>query len=239
MDGVGAYRSIVRLENRIRDQVKMIENELEAWHDSLPPWFSLGDRDISDEDASALLTLPPTDYIHPFIPTVLSCAYAARIQLWRISNPDVEKPPSRIFKIVATLVNMLLQIPKSADLMFIPNIWIAGLFLQNPEQRERLEGQIRKRIEDQEFFLWKFCFHGLAHGWAGKDNIPFISLPENAQEIVPGVSENMFRAEGVMRLIAQKFETEGTDVAEHQGQLYRFPGDTKLEGMESDVSDEE
>lgn len=225
-----------KLETRIRQQVRDVERELETWHRSLPSWFFSTQPEESDSENVAFLEDGPTEFVHPFIPIVISCAYAAKIQLWRIANPDEQTPPS-IFAIVVNILNTFLQTTGAADLMIIPNVWIAGLFLRKKIQRDRLEKQIRKRIEGNDFFLWKFCLQGLSHGWAsseGKDNKPFKSLPDNAQEIVPGVSENLWKAEGVMNLLALEDEED----TEFQP-LYRFTGDTKLFSVESDDSDSE
>ena len=221
-----------KLETRIRQQVSVIERELEGWTNGLPSWFCAKQE---DSEVPTLLESRPIESVHPFIPAVLSCAYAAKIQLWRIANPEEETPPPVIFAFVIKTLNMFMQLTEVVDLLIIPNVWIAGLFLQHPNQRDLLEAKIRKRIENTDFFLWKFCLQGLIHGWTteGRDK-PFKFLPEDAQEIVPRVSENLWKAEGVMKLIA--FEDE-----EYAGGRipYRFTGDTKLFNAEYDDSDED
>ena len=221
-----------KLETRIRLQVAVIERELDGWTHCLPPWFSAMQE---EPEIPTLLYSRPIESVHPFIPVILSCAYAANIQLWRIANPEEETPPTAIFAVVVKKLNLFVQLTEVADLSIIPNVWIGGLFLQRPGQRDLLEAKIRKRIEETDFFLWKFCLQGLIHGWTsdGRDK-PFKFLPEDAQEIVPEVSENLWKAEGVMKLIA--FEDE--EYAE--GRVpYRFTGDIKLFNGESDDSDEE
>jgi len=221
-----------KLETRIRQQVAVIDRELEAWSSSLPSWVG---PTWKASDVQPVLESRPTEPIYPFIPVVLSCAYAAKIQLWRIANPGEETPPPSIFALVVKTLNIFVQLHDAADLMLIPNVWIAGLFIQDPNQRDFLESNIRKRIEETDFFLWKFCLRGLKHGWQpeGRDK-PFKFLPEDAQEIVPEVSENLWKAEGVMKLIA--FEDE--EYAEGRAP-YRFTGDTKLFNAESDDSDDD
>ena len=230
-----------QLEARIRQQVAIIESELEAWYCGLPAWFCSTQADVSDENDLTFLQVRRAEYIHPYIPIVLSWAEAAKVQLWRIANPDARGLPPSIFRIVVRLLNLFLQIPESADFMIIPNVWMAGLFLRDPIHREWLQDQIRKRIESNDFFFWRFCLRGLHHGWATsgrKGKQPFISLPEGAQEIVPGVSENMYRAEGIMNLLALDLESLGED-GESQQPLYRFPGETTLFGLESDDSEDD
>jgi hypothetical protein len=228
----------LRLERQIRQQVESIESELNKWDRSLPSWFCVAMPETSGNDP--LLEDPMPDYVHPFIPTVLSCADAARIQIWRIANPGEQVHPPQICAIVANMINMFLQVPGEADLMIIPNIWIAGLFLRSPVERDNLEREIRRRIEGTDYFLWNFCIHGLIHAWASserKGKKPFISLPEGALEVVPGVSENLWRAEGVMNLIAGDIEAEEAGDRDHYQPLYRFTGDTTLYSEELDDSD--
>jgi hypothetical protein len=228
-----------QLETKIREQVGNIEGELEQWHRNLPSWFSISSAGVSKDHDATLREARPAENMHPFIPIVLSVAYAAKIQLWRIANQGEQTPPPHIFAIIHNLVSMFPQIPQAADLTIIPGVWIAGMFLQDTSHRVKLEKSIHKRIESQDFFLWRFCHHGLIHGWAsseGKDHKPFISLPDDAQEFVPGVSENMWRAEGVMDLVSVGAVEEGEGLGRRDS-LYRFKGDTKLRGMESD-SDE-
>jgi hypothetical protein len=222
-----------QLDARIRQQTESLEMELHKWHNSLPSWFSLTASEVEDEVEADVLEIRLANYVHPFIPAVLSCAYAAEIQLWRIANPEAQKPPPQIYRIIVDLINMFPQIPPAADLTIIPGVWIAGLFLRETRHRDRLEKNICKRMEGHDFFLWKFCLHGLIHGWAERrDHRPFMSLPDDAQEIVPGVSENMCRAEGVMNLLGLDMDEKG-----HREPLYRFKGEASLFSLESD-SDE-
>lgn len=230
-----------QVEARIQQQVAIIKNELEAWNCSLPDWFCSTQADMSNENDLTFLQVRRAEYIHPYIPIVLSWAAAAKVQLWRIANPDAREPPPSIFRIVVRLLTLFLQIPESADFMIIPNVWMAGLFLRETIHRDWLEDQIRKRIESNDFFFWRFCLRGLHHGWATsgrKGKTPFMSLPEGAQEIVPGVSENMYRAEGIMNLLALDLESLGED-GESQQPLYRFPGETTLFGLESDEEEDD
>src|SRR5438046_4497878 len=109
--------------------------------------------------------------------------------------------------------------------MIIPNIWSGGLFLQENFLRDRLERHIRERIRATDFFLWKFCLDGLRHSWASsevRDSRPFRSSLGESQETVPGVSENLYRAEGVMHLPLWNLQEMG--IAESDQRMYRFTG---------------
>src|SRR5262249_5776499 len=135
--------------------------------------------------------------------------------------------------LVHALLRAFLATPQSADSFTASNVWIAALLLQNRYHRDWLEDQIRRRIQDTDFFGWKFAYHGILHGWAsldGKQEGRFKSVPQGAQEIVPGVSENLWRADGVMNTKIADLSVED-DYAESPGgqkPMYRFTGDTDI-----------
>ena len=208
---------------RIGKKVDELQQELDAWYLSLPAWFRQSGPDSSKD-------FDPFEYAHPSIPVVLSCAYAAEIHLWRLAHPYDEHLPSPIQRLAVKLLRTSLAVEEEADLTIIPGVWSAGLFLRNRTHREKLENHIRQRIKNTDFFFWKFCLDGLHHGWSPEKNATsFRSLWGRAQEIVPGVSENLYRAEGVMKLIQWKTEPNIEEL-----QLYRFKGDTVLFGEEGD-----
>jgi hypothetical protein len=212
------------LESRLLQQVGELQQELELWERGLPPWFKAPTNSDTMDDTT-LLDAKPSDYVHPHIPSVISCAYAVNIHLWRIAYPNEPTPPAAIRAVITKLMRTFLEIPESADLMIIPNIWSGGLFLRESVQRDRLETHIMKRIDSTDFFFWKFCLDGLRHGWLDEGDVKkqFRPVLRGAQEVVPGVSENMYRAEGVMQLTNRK----GADQEEGE-QLYRFKGESKL-----------
>jgi hypothetical protein len=212
-------------EARICEQVDNIHQELTDWERGLPTWFRLC-SDINDETLFAR----PSEYVHPFIPSVLSCAYAAKIHLWRIRNPQEQQLPASIYVAITTVMRAFPQIPEYADLMIIPNVWSAGLFLHDPIHRDHLEQLITERSKLTDFFLWKFCLNGLRHGWASEieKKQPFKSLLGGAQEVVPGVSENLYRAEGVMHLTMWNLEGIDEEEREERPPMYRFTGETNL-----------
>jgi hypothetical protein len=226
-------------EKMIHRQVEELQRELDAWHRSLPAWFGslhadqmAGEEDINKTD---IIEIKPQRYPHHSIAIVLTCAFATNIQLWRVAHPEELNPPPRIGAVVHALLRAFLATPQSGDSVTIANVWIAALFLRNKYHRDWLELQIQKRIKDTDFFCWKFCYHGLLHEWAsldGKQEGRFKSMPKGAQEVASGVSENLWRADGIMNSKLSDLEVEAVepDVASPEGQhpMYRFKGDTRL-----------
>jgi len=213
-------------EDRIREKVEILQQELNHWFLSLPSWFrSIGPDSPKEFDRF--------EYAHPSIPVVLSCSYAAEIHLWRIGYPNEQHAPPPITELAVKTLRTCLAVEEDADLTIIPNVWSAGLFLRNRAHRERLENHIRQRIKTTDFFFWKFCLDGLRHGWSPqKTSTPFRSLRGRAQEIVPGVSENLYRAEGVMKLIQSGWEPSNDEL-----QIYRFSGEANIFGEYLDEVD--
>jgi hypothetical protein len=140
-------------EARILQQVNVIQRELNDWESALPTWFR------SSPETDEILLARPSEYVHPFIPSVLSCAYAAKIHLWRIENP-YEQLPISISVSIDNIMRTFQEIPESADLMIIPNIWSASLFLNDIVHRDELEQLISQRIALTGFFFWKFLSTG-------------------------------------------------------------------------------
>jgi hypothetical protein len=124
--------------------------------------------------------------------------------------------------------------------MTIGNVWIAALLLRQKHHRDWLENQIRKRILTTDFFGWKFAYHGILFQWAlvdGTQEGRFKSVPDGAQEIVPGVSENLWRADGIMNTeLSHLTEEEKVMSPEGQKPMYRFKGDAKI--FDNDEEDE-
>jgi len=249
-DPARGYQSLyARQEQQIRKQVKELQRELELWHKGLPAWFGSlhtdqmldGEEDINSSD---IVEIMPQRYPHHSIAVVLSCAFAANIQLWRVANPDELNPSPLVGALVHALLRAFLATPQSADSMSISNVWIAALFLKKQVHREWLEDVIKRRIRDTDFWCWKFALHGIQHEWAtqdGKEDGRFKSMPTGAQEVVPGVSENLWHADGVMIPKLEVLTNEDEVVGSPEGKRmpYRFKGDTKLfQDRDSDDEDE-
>ena len=129
----------------------MLSQDLDAWYISVPGWFrQTGPDTFKDFD--------PFDYAYPNIPVVLSCAYAAEIY-----NQD---PPPFVLLLAMKLLCTCRGHEEDADLMIIPNVWSAALFLRKRTHRETLENDIRQTIKNRDFFFWKFCLAELHHGWS-------------------------------------------------------------------------
>jgi hypothetical protein len=235
-----------KLEDRIRLQVLEMQKELEAWHRSLPAWFGSlhadqmadGEEDINH---TTIVDICPQRYPHHSVAVILVNAFAANIQLWRVLYPDEQNPPPRVGALVHALLRAYLATPSSADAMTIGCVWIAALLLRQQFHRQWLENQIRQRIRDTDFFGWKFAYHGILFQWGlldGTQEGRFQSMPTGAQEIVPGVSENLWRADGIMntKLADLTVEEEATP-PEGQKPMYRFKGDAKLFDANDDDSD--
>jgi hypothetical protein len=168
----------------------------------------------------------------------LTCAFATNLQLWRVSHPDEHYIPPRIGALVHALFRAFLATPITADAATVANVWVAASFVLNQRHRDWLEAVIQRRIRDTDFFAWKFCYHGLLHQWAaldGKQEGKFKSIPQGSQELVPGVSENLWNADGVMMNADLSVE----DDIHSPEPVYRFRGDTALNGREFDDSDDE
>jgi len=238
------------LEQRVRKQVNDLQRELEDWHRGLPVWFSSlhtdqmadGEEDINSSD---FIEIRPQRYPHHSIAVVLSCAFAANIQLWRVANPDEYNPPPLIGALVHAIFRAFLATPPSADSMTLPGVWIGACYLRRQVHREWLEDVIKRRIRDTGFWCWSFAYAGILHQWAtvdGKLEGRFKSMPQGAQEVVPGVSENLWHADGVMVTKMSVLAKEDDVVATPGGQrsMYRFKGDTQLfQDKDSDEEDEE
>ena len=237
-----------KLEDRIRLQVLEMQKELEAWHRSLPVWFGSlhadqmadGEEDINQ---TTIVEIRPQRYPHHSIAVVLVNAFAAHIQLWRVLRPDEQNPPPRVGALVHALLRAYLATPSSSDSMTIGCVWIAALLLRHQFHREWLETQIRQRIRDTDFYGWKFAYHGILFQWALLDGTKegrFKSMPNGAQEIVPGVSENLWRADGIMNTKLENLTVE-EEVASPEGRkpMYRFKGDAKLFDANDDSDDDD
>lgn len=232
----------VGVEERIKQQVMELQDESEYWHRRLPIWFGSllsdqmndGEEDINQ---SEIVEVQPEQYSHHSIAVVLNCAFAANIQLWRVGNPEETKPPPRIGALCHAIFRAFLAIPASADSTIFPNIWVAALLLRNDYHRNWLEAQVRRRIKETDFFGWKFAYHGILHEWSSVDGKErtFKSIPVWAKEVVPGVSENLWRADGIMNT---KISDMIREDEEEEKAVYRFAGDTSLYFVgDQDVSD--
>jgi hypothetical protein len=237
-----------KVETQIRQQVLDMQRELEAWHRSLPVWFGSlhsdqmedGEEDINQTD---IVEIRAQRYPHHSIAVILVCAFSANIQLWRVAYPEELNPPPRVGALCHAVLRAFLATPETSDLMTISNVWIAALLIQKKIHRDWLERQICRRIQDTDFFGWKFAYHGISHEWAtldGKKEGRFKSVTKGAQELVPGVSENLWRADGIMNTKLSDLTGEDEDTASSEGQkpMYRFKGDTELFGSK-DSDDEE
>jgi len=237
-----------KLEDRIRLQVLEMQKELEAWHRSLPVWFGSvhadqmadGEEDINQ---TTIVEIRPQRYPHHSIAVVLVNAFAANLQLWRVLYPDEQNPPPRVGALVHALFRAYLATPSTCDSMTIGCVWIAALLLHQPFHRQWLENQIRRRIRETDFFGWKFAYHGILFQWAlldGKQVGRFKSMPNGAQEIVPGVSENLWRADGIMNTKLEDL-TGDEEVSSPEGRkpMYRFKGDAKIFDTKDDDSDDD
>lgn len=220
----------IRIEEKIREQVIQIQYELETWHRILPSWFGpiLGDQmseeDINRYDHPEILS---QRYPHFSIGVVFTCAFAINIQLWRISHPEELDSPPFIGAIVHSLFRSFLATPQTSDPMTIPNVWLAALLLRKTCHQTWLENLIGQRIRMTDFFGWKFAYHGIMFEWAkrsGQVEGHFKSIPVGAQEIVPGVSENLWRADGIMNTKLTDLMAEDMD---GEKPLYSFQGDAK------------
>lgn len=243
------YNPLARTEERIRRDVNNMQRELDNWHRNLPAWFGSlpgvqsghGEEDINQP---TIIEITPQRYPHYSIPVVLGCAYAAHLQLWRVAYPDEFDPPPRVGGFVHAVYRAYLATPSTADSMTISNVWIAALLLRHQHHRNWLEGQIQRRIRETDFYGWKFAYHGILHGWAvadGQEAGRFKSVPNGAQEIVPGVSENLWRADGIMNTRLSDLAGEDENPASPEGQpIYRFMGDTQIyPTRDSDDEEEE
>jgi hypothetical protein len=241
---------MAKVEEQIGHQVNEMQRDLEAWHRSLPIWFGSlhtdqmadGEEDINQTD---IIEIRPQRYPHHSIAVVLTCAFATNLQLWRVAYPEAQYCPPRVGALVHALFRAFLATPQTADSATVANIWIGATFLQNQYHRQWLEGTIQRRIADTDFFGWKFCYHGLLHQWAtldGKQEGRFKSIPKGSQELVPGVSENLWNADGVINMNYTELDsttTDDPDSPEGQKPVYRFKGDTTLYGRQFDDSDDE
>jgi Fungal specific transcription factor domain len=231
-------RSSLKTETQIRQQVTDLQKELANWHRALPTWFNTlemdqmteGEEDINRSEEIQIL---PQRYPHHSIAVVQSIAYAANLQLWRIANPEEMNPPSWVGAVVHAVFRAFLATPETSDAMTISNVWIAALFLRHQSHRQWLENIIMLRIQNSNFWCWKFAFQGIQHQWAQSDGLEigrFKLMPEGATEVVDGVSENLWRADGVMSIRLADLAHDDTDILDGQGprMMYRFEGDTPL-----------
>ena len=235
-----------KTEEKIRKDVNDMQRELDNWHRNLPAWFaSLHNRqtgyDEADINQFPIIDITPQRYLHYSIPVVLGCAFAAHLQLWRVEYPDEFDPPPRIGGFVTAIFRAYLATPSTTDSMTISNVWMAALLLRHQYHRDWLEMQIHRRIRETDFYGWKFAYQGILHGWAvadGKEAGRFKLVLDGAQEIVPGVSENLWRADGIMNTRLSDLAGEDENPASPQGHIYRFMGDTQIYST-GDSDDEE
>ena len=236
-----------KTESIIRQQVVDMQRELEVWHRSLPVWFTALQSDQmadGEADINQTTVLEPRaeQYPHFSIAVVLVCAFSANIQLWRVANPEETNASPRIGALVHALLRAFLATTQSSDSMTIANVWIAAEFIRQKHHRDWLETQIRRRIRDTDFYGWKFAYHGILFQWSlvdGKQEGKFKSVPNGAQEIVPGVSENLWRADGIMNTKLSDI-TADEDTEEGKRPMYRFQGDAKIfDTKDSDDEDDD
>ena len=243
-DDKGPNSPFVRLERLIRQQCSSLKKELQAWHRSLPPWFTSlqldevakGEEDINSTN---ITEIRPQRYPHFSIGVIFTCAYATNIQLWKVAYPEEMNPPPVIGAFVHALLRAFAATPMSADSATMSNVWVAALLLNRDSHRKWLENQIKKRIVETDFFGWKFALHGILHGWAlvdGTQEGRFKSMPEGATEVADGVSQNLWRADGIMNTALSDLSKEDEDPRSPEGQkpLYRFQGDSPLYSEEDD-----
>jgi hypothetical protein len=230
----GVY--FAEVEAKIRRKVDAMQLELEAFHRSLPPWFgplnfdqmAVGEEDIN---TTPVRDLVPYKYPHHSIAVVYCNAFSVHIQLWRIIRPDDYYVPPRIGAIVHALLRAFMSTPMSCDSITIQNVWIAAILLQQQCHRDSLLQEIKRRTRATDFYGWKFALHGILFGWTIRDSSQpgrFKSIPEGAQEIVPGVSQNLWRADGIMNLHSSLVLNESDEQFDNGEKMYRFQGDAKL-----------
>jgi hypothetical protein len=237
-----------KTEEIIRQQVLEMRRELDAWHRNLPPWFGAVHADQmedGEEDINQTTIIEPQAerYPHFSIAGVLAWAFGVHIQLWRVECPDELNPPPRIGALVHAVFRAFLATPQSSDSLILGSVWTAACLLRQKCHRDWLEIQIRRRIRLTDFYGWKFAYHGILHSWAdsdGKQLGRFKSMPVGAQEIVPGVSENLWRADGIMNTSSSNITLEDEVVLpDGRKPMYRFEGDAKLfDTVDSDDEEE-
>ena len=230
----GVYFAAV--EARIRRKVDAMQLELETWHRSLPTWFrpvdfdqmAIGEEDINQTRIREIL---PHRYPHHAVAAVFTNAFSAHIQLWRVIHPDDYYVPPRIGAIVHALLRAFFSTPVNCDSITIQNVWIAAILLQQQCHRDCLLTEIKRRTRATDFYGWKFALHGILFGWTLRDGAQpdrFKSIPDGAQEIVPGVSQNLWRADGIMNLHSSLVLNESDEQFDNGEKMYRFHGDAKI-----------
>jgi len=110
------------LQEIIQDRVFKLEEELDMWYAELPSWFSALDTDHpdhnpKDEDINTTLITSITmgSYQHISIALVHGWAIGVRLQLNRISNPDMPVVPPRLGSLCHTLLRIFACLPSSTD----------------------------------------------------------------------------------------------------------------------------
>ena len=230
----GVY--FAEVEAKIRRKVDAMQLELETWHHGLPSWFgpldfdqmAIGEEDINNTRIREIL---PHRYPHHSIAAIYTNAFSAHIQLWRVIRPDDYYVPPRIGAIVHALLRAFFSTTVNCDSITIQNVWIAAILLQQQCHRDCLLAEIKRRIRATDFYGWKFALHGILFGWTLRDGAQpgrFKSIPDGAQEIVPGVSQNLWRADGIMNLHSSLVLNESDEQFDNGKKMYRFQGDARI-----------
>lgn len=213
----------------------MLEDELEEWYGELPPWYrpSHGEND-SDEDINDPLCpeIYAKPYPHPYIPLALCMSYAAQLQLFRIQHPSPPQLPPHLGSLAHSILRAFEFLPSTSDISMLPWVFTAGIELRRKSHQQHLLASLTHRLHTTGLYPIGFARDGLAFAYAklaGLHSGRFIKVKEDATERFPGISENMWNAEGVLGQLEALSLYDSEDMREER---WRFKGD--FGGMEDD-----
>lgn len=217
-----------KLDANIEKKADKLEHQLEEWYEELPSWFrpNPGEND-SDEDINDPLCpeITPKPYPHTAIALTLCMSYAAQLQIFRCAHPSQPVLPPHLGALVHSILRAFEYLPSTADVSMLPWVFTAGIELRRPSHQQYLLKELTDRVEATGLYAITFARDGLAFAYAklaGAQAGQFLRVKEGATETFPGISENMWKAEGVLGQLEALSLYDAEDLSEEK---WRFRGD--------------
>ncbi|CUS08127.1 unnamed protein product [Tuber aestivum] len=230
------------LQEIIEDRVLKLEEELDMWYAELPSWFSAldtgpPDYNPGDEDINTtpIASIAMGSYQHTSIALVHGWAIGVRLQLNRISNPDMPVVPPRLGSLCHTLLRIFACLPSSTDACIVAPLFAAGMELRQKCHQEWLLIALRDRIDETGFHGLIFLREGLRFTWAkleGMNKGRFNRIKEGAASKIDGVSENLWAAEGMLGTFEKLALYDSPDMV---GKRKNFQGDIDTSNLPEDL----
>ncbi|OLL26667.1 hypothetical protein NEOLI_002600 [Neolecta irregularis DAH-3] len=201
----------------LMSRITLAEKELFDWKASLPSWFGpLPDEPGTlgfDPTASDINCIRPSRYPSEGIAIVYANFLATYLQLHHLFHVDVFNPGSSLAAAALEILRIFAFVPPESIVFMVVPVSSAGMSLSHPHQRNWTLNQLYQnptKLDAAELIR-----AALAHIYKVRDidgrfqivvdddlsnRDEFERVPEGVEREIEGVSENLYKAEGLIRL---------------------------------------